>query len=77
MQHEQDDEQTTGGGPSSECDLAAAMADALSEDFVFAEAEVRTFAEAGLMTSNDGLVLRFPNGAEFQLTVVQSQESSR
>lgn len=60
-------------GPSTACDLAAAVADALAEDFVFDEAEVRTFAQAGLTTSDDGLVLRFPNGAEFELTVVQSQ----
>lgn len=31
------------------------------------------FAETGLMTRDKGLVLRFENGAEFQLTIVCSQ----
>ena len=33
---------------------------------------VRTFDEAGLLTSNKGLVVRLNNGQEFQLTVVES-----
>ena len=33
---------------------------------------VRTFAEAGLMTYNKGLVIELPDGTEFQLTIVQS-----
>lgn len=32
-----------------------------------------SFAEAGLMTADEGLVLRFPEGAEFQLTIVRSR----
>jgi len=32
---------------------------------------IKSFAEAGLLTANDGLVLRFPDGAEFQLAVVR------
>lgn len=32
----------------------------------------RTYADAGVMTRNDGLVLRFRNGDEFQIQVVQS-----
>jgi hypothetical protein len=34
---------------------------------------VRSFAEAGVMTKNAGLVLRAPDGQEFQMTVVRSR----
>ena len=34
---------------------------------------VRTFAEAGLMTYNKGLVIELPDGTEFQLAIVQSR----
>ena len=34
---------------------------------------VHTFAEAGLMTYNKGLVITLPDGSEFQLTIVQSR----
>ena len=34
---------------------------------------VRTFAEAGVMTYNKGLVITAPDGSEFQLTIVQSR----
>ena len=35
-------------------------------------AEVQTFREAGVLTQNRGLVLSFPNGQQFQLTIVSS-----
>ena len=35
-------------------------------------AEVKTFREAGVLTSNRGLVLTFPQGTEFQITIVES-----
>ena len=35
-------------------------------------ASVRTFADAGLLTRDRGLVLRFANGLEVQLTIVRS-----
>lgn len=35
--------------------------------------EVRSFADAGLMTVNDGLVVSFADGTEFQLQIVQSK----
>ena len=35
-------------------------------------AEVTTFRDAGVLTSNKGLVLSFPNGQEFQITIVDS-----
>ena len=34
---------------------------------------VRTFAEAGLMTWNKGLVITLPDGSEYQLTIVRSR----
>lgn len=33
------------------------------------ETEVMTFSEAGLVTQNKGLVVRMPNGDEFQITI--------
>jgi len=35
-------------------------------------AEVRTFRQAGVLTGNRGLVAMFPNGQEFQITIVES-----
>lgn len=32
-----------------------------------------TFRDAGLLTDNAGVVLRLANGAEFQITIVQSR----
>lgn len=34
---------------------------------------VETFEEAGVMTSNKGLVIRTADGSEFQLTIVKSR----
>jgi hypothetical protein len=34
---------------------------------------VRSFAEAGVMTTNAGLVLCAPDGQEFQITIVRSR----
>jgi hypothetical protein len=38
-----------------------------------AEAEVGTFEEHGVLTTNAGLVLRLGDGTEYQLTIVQSR----
>ena len=35
-------------------------------------AEVTTFRDAGVLTNNRGLVVAFPNGQEFQITIVES-----
>jgi hypothetical protein len=35
-------------------------------------AEVQTFCNAGVLTDNRGLVLSFPNGQTFQVTIVES-----
>jgi hypothetical protein len=42
-----------------------------SEDGV--KPTVRSFADAGVMTSNPGLVLRTPDGQEYQISVVRSK----
>jgi len=34
---------------------------------------ITSFAAAGLLTADEGLVLRFPDGAEFQLTIQRSR----
>jgi len=31
------------------------------------------FVEAGLLTADEGLVLRFPGGAEYQMTIVRKK----
>lgn len=35
-------------------------------------ADVQTFRNAGVLTDNRGLVLSFPNGQTFQVTIVES-----
>ncbi len=34
---------------------------------------IRTFKDAGLMTRENGLVIRYDDGTEFQVSVVQSK----
>lgn len=41
------------------------------------QADCRTFERAGLMTSNEGLVVKFADGSEFQITIVQSRDAVR
>ena len=36
---------------------------------LIAGATIRSFAEAGLLTDNSGVVVQLPDGAEFQVTV--------
>ena len=36
------------------------------------DVKIETFEDAGLLTNNTGLVLSFPDGTTFQLTIVQS-----
>lgn len=45
------------------------------EDTPTENARVSTFEECGLLTRNEGLVVRLPDGSEFQVTVVQSKFS--
>ncbi len=35
-------------------------------------AEVITFRQAGVLTDNHGLLVEFPNGQHFQITIVES-----
>jgi len=42
-------------------------------DEMFADARVESFEEAGVMTTNKGLVVRMGDGSEFQLTIVRSR----
>lgn len=37
------------------------------------DCDIRTFADAMLMTSNKGIVLKFKDGTEFQVQVLQSR----
>jgi hypothetical protein len=34
---------------------------------------VQTFEEAGVLTTNNGLVIRTSDGSEFQITIIQSR----
>jgi hypothetical protein len=58
--------------------LAVALGE-IEEDEMTAPTEledlirVESFADAGLLTSDPGIVLRFKGGAEFQLSIVQSK----
>lgn len=46
----------------------------LSDDEILWEnMRVSTFEEAGVMTYDKGLVIRLPDGTEYQLTIVQSR----
>jgi len=36
---------------------------------------INTFEEAGMLTLNAGLIVRTPDGAQFQLTIVQSERA--
>jgi hypothetical protein len=47
----------------------------LLEEELTEESRVQTFQEAGLLTRDEGLVVRLPDGDEFRVTVVQSKFS--
>lgn len=36
-----------------------------------------TFEKAGVLTMNNGLIVRLSDGSEFQVTIVQSRESKQ
>ncbi len=60
--------------------LALADADELAgQDLPEELAELdgtRSFEQAGVLTYNAGLVLRMADGAEYQLTIVQSRQAN-
>lgn len=63
--------------PATETDLVYALAALLTDSDLTDDGSlevdgVNTFAEAGLMTSNEGLVLRLTTGEQFQLRVIRS-----
>lgn len=51
--------------------IAAALDECLA-DFAPNYVETITFEQIGMLTMNEGLVIRFLGGDEFQLTIVQS-----
>ena len=66
----------------TEDDMAQAIEDALraaderAQDEDGDEETIRsivTFADAGVLTSNSGLVVRLADGSEYQITVVRSR----
>lgn len=61
----------------TELELEDLLAEALDcnpafDDSDVGVAEIRSFADAGVMTYNQGLVVRCDDGTEFQLTIVRS-----
>jgi len=51
------------------------VADQLQEMLggIYEIASIRTFEDSGLLTQNQGLVIRYDDGTEFQLTIVKSK----
>ncbi len=45
----------------------------LLEEELTEESRIQTFQEAGLLTRDKGLVIKLPDGNEFQITVIQSK----
>ncbi len=45
----------------------------LLEEELSEGARVRSFEEVGVLTRNAGLVVRLPDGSEFQITIVRSR----
>ena len=65
-------------GAMTEESVARRLQDLLeegNEEFDYEPAaSVKSFDRAGVMTNNEGLVVRFDDGSEFQVTIVQSKE---
>jgi hypothetical protein len=59
----------------SESDLREALSEALQEYEASGEVvrSVASFSEAGVLTYNEGLVVRLEDGSEFQITIVRSR----
>lgn len=57
------------------------LVEAIAEEFLTGEWAgvdfVSSFADAGLLTRDAGVVVRLANGAEFQIRIVQSREATR
>ena len=57
----------------TETGMRELLADVLLDDESGEVRNVESFETAGLMTSNEGLVVHMDDGTEFQLTIVQSR----
>jgi hypothetical protein len=55
----------------NEADIQEIITDAIADQDEIIR--VRTFEEAGVLTTNNGLVIRTSDGSEFQITIVQSR----
>lgn len=67
-------------GISTDKELEQKLFDILAERCDGPDADfdrVTTYEDASMLTNNAGLVLRLANGAEFQLTIVQSRRVQR
>lgn len=43
------------------------------EDTALESIRVKTYAQAGVLSGNKGLVITLPDGSEFQVTIIQSR----
>lgn len=60
--------------PCSEGGMEETLIEMFCEQYDFSgPADVRRFAETGLLTRDKGVVVRFDNGIEFQITIVRSK----
>jgi hypothetical protein len=59
----------------TEADMRELLADLLldDEDLAAGRRDVRSFEDSGLLTRNEGLVVRMEDGSEFQVTIVKSR----
>lgn len=59
----------------AEIDIAQGIIENQSEitEWLDRPASCVTFGEAGLLTSNEGVVLTLEDGSEYQITIVQSR----
>lgn len=48
------------------------LADCVVENSAEMDIDLESFQEAGVLTNNEGLVIRTPDGSEFQVTIVKS-----
>lgn len=60
-------------GEFSYMDEADRDAANLTDADLFQDAAIRSYAEAGVLTRDDGLVVRLADGAEYQITIVKSR----
>ena len=58
----------------NEIDIETMLDELLQDEEAAPEiTKVRTFEEAGVLTSNRGVVVRADDGSEFQISIVQSR----